>query len=47
MAMHNFGVFCVKGGRFEEGTLICDGVANIRVDLLGKDHLRAAVGAND
>jgi hypothetical protein len=46
MAMHNLGVVCVKGGRFEEGTRLCDGAARIRVELLGKDHLDVAVSAN-
>jgi hypothetical protein len=47
MAMHNIRVVCVKGGRFEEGTWLCDGAAGIRVELLGSDHLDVAVSAND
>lgn len=43
MAMHNLGVICVKGGKFEEGTRLCDGAARIRVEKLGADHLDVAV----
>ena len=46
MAMHNLGVVCVKGGRFEEGTQLCDGAARIRVEKLGKDHLDVAVSTH-
>jgi hypothetical protein len=47
MAMHNLGVVCVKGGRFEEGTRLCDGAARIRVEKLGPDHVDVAVSDGD
>jgi hypothetical protein len=47
MAMHNLGVVCVKGGRFEEGTRLCDGAARIRVEKLGPNHLDVAVSVGE